>query len=73
MNFDASETNDLTRFMSSLEFIQIIGRATHLDGHILDQIYVPKTKLHLVESKHHYVYYSDHDGIIVSLKDNVTE
>ena len=46
----------------------MVGRATHLDGHILDHVYVPHAKSTSVDIKHHHVYYSDHDGILVSVK-----
>ena len=71
LNFDTSKTNDLTRYLSRLQFKQLVGRATHLDGHILDQVYVPETTSYQVDIKHHYCYYSDHDGILVSLKNDV--
>ena len=48
----------------------MVKRATHLDGHILDHVYVPKDLEKLTEIKHHYVYYSDHDGILVSVKND---
>ena len=71
LNFDAAKTNDLSKYLSRLQFSQMVGRATHLDGHILDHVYVPQTKTNQVELKHHYCYYSDHDGILVSLKKDV--
>ena len=71
LNFDASKTNNLTRHLSRLQFKQLVGRATQLDGHILDQVYVPETMSNQVDIKHHYCYYSDHDGILVSLKNDV--
>ena len=68
LNFDASESNHLTRYLSKLQFTQSVGRATHLHGHILDQFYASEAKTHLYEIKHHFVYYSDHDGILINLK-----
>ena len=70
LNFDVSKTNDLSRYLSRMEFKQLVCRATQLDGHILDHVYVPEAKSNLVEIKHHYVYYSDHDGILVTVKKN---
>ena len=67
LNFDANGNNEFTRYMSELQFTQIVKRATHLDGHILDQVYVPQRKSHLFETNHHFVYYSDHDGILVDM------
>jgi exonuclease III len=71
LNFDASKTNDLTRYLSRLQFKQMVARATHFGGHILDQVYVPETRSDQFDTKHHYCYYSDHDGILVSLKNDV--
>ena len=70
LNFDGSETNNFTRYMSKLQYSQMINRATHLDGRILDHVYIKNTKKDWVDIKHHYVFYSDHDGIIVSLKND---
>ena len=72
LNFDSSATNDLTRYLSMLEFTQMVRRATHLDGHILDQVFVSQSAKELFEIAHHFAYYSDHDGIIVNLKNNST-
>ena len=60
--------NEVLKIRERLDFIQIVGRATHLDGHILDHVYVPKIMENHVEVKHHCVYYSDHDGILVNVK-----
>ena len=68
LNFDAPGSNFLSHYLSRLEFKQIVGRATHLDGHILDHVYVPKNKVNEVDIKHHHVYYSDHDGLLVNVK-----
>ena len=75
LNFDApTGNNDLSKYLSRLKFTQMVNRATHLDGHILDHVYVPQTKATQTKIKHHYVYYSDHDGILVKLqKDDFLE
>ena len=70
-NFDVSGCNDLTRYLTSINYIQIVKRATHLDGHILDQVYVQETKARRIEIQHHHPYYSDHNGVLVSLKKDV--
>jgi hypothetical protein len=71
LNFDAPGNNNLSNYLSRLEFKQMVGRATHLDGHILDHVYVPQARSTSVDIRHHHVYYSDHDGILVSLKKDV--
>ena len=67
-NFDVNENNELTKYLSRLNFHQIVKRATHLDGHLLDHVYIQKTRSNQVEVKHHHVYYSDHDAILVKQK-----
>ena len=68
LNFDAPGNNYLSHYLSRSEFKQMVSRATHLDGHILDHIYVQEARSNLIEIKHHHVYYSDHDGMLVSVK-----
>ena len=68
LNFDHPGKNDLTKYLSRLNFSQMVKKATHLDGNILDHVYVPEKLANLVEIKHHYVYYSDHDAIMVDFK-----
>ena len=58
--------------MKGLKFKQIVGRATHLDGHILDHVYIAEKNASTAQIHHHYVYYSDHDGILVSLRKEET-
>ena len=67
-NFDANGSNVLTQYLSSQGFSQIVKRATHLDGHILDHVYLTQSLSNLAKIQHHYVYYSDHVGIIVNIK-----
>ena len=71
LNFDSPGNNDLSEYLMSLKYKQIVGRATHLDGHILDHVYVSEKNASMVKIHHHYVYYSDHDGILVSVKKEV--
>ena len=65
LNFDANKNNDLVRYLKSLNLTQMVKRATHLEGHILDHVYVPQAMAKVTKIKHHYNYYSDHDGISV--------
>ena len=73
LNFDATGKNTLTKYLTKLNFVQMVNRATHLDGHILDHVYVPQNEVNFCEIHQHYAYYSDHDGIIVSLKNNIDQ
>ena len=68
LNFDATKNNDLVRYLKSLNLVQMVKRATHLDGHILDHVYVPLKIETLTQIKNHHCYYSDHDGIAICLK-----
>ena len=45
LNFDATGENALTKYLKRLNFIQMVKRATHLDGHILDHVYVPQKEV----------------------------
>ena len=56
-----------------LRYKQMVRRATYPDGHILDHVYVPESNASMVGIQHQYVYYSDHDGVLVSLKKKETE
>ena len=43
-------------------FKQLVDRPTHVEGGILDQLYV--RKLDVVDVSLHHPYYSDHDAIV---------
>ena len=73
LNFDSPGNNELSKYLKRLKFNQVVGRATHLDGHILDHVYVSEKNASMVHIHHHYVYYSDHDGILVSLRKDEIE
>ena len=68
LNFDCPGKDDLTNYLSWLNISQMVKKAIHLDGHILDHVYVPEKLANLVEIKNYYVNYSDHDAIMVDLK-----
>ena len=68
LNFDVNKNNDLVKYLKSLNLTQMVRRATHLEGHILDHVYVPQAMAKLTGIKHYYNYYSDHDGISVKFR-----
>ena len=68
LNFDAPGKNDLSKYLTLLNYEQLVKRATHLDGHVLDHVYVSQRIAKNIEIEHHYAYYSDHDGILVKWK-----
>ena len=47
--------------MASNGFLQIIDKATHKDGNILDHVYV--RGIEFVDWQFHHPYYSDHDAM----------
>ena len=63
--------NALTSSLYKKGFVQLVREATHIQGHILDHIYVRACKniairrpLHQL----HYPYYSDHEAVLLMLK-----
>ena len=60
--------NSMRAYMSSRNFDQLITRATHIDGNIIDHVYVnqhfPKNSLKVSQQS---VPFSDHDVISVSI------
>ena len=73
LNFDYPGKNELSKYLTNSRFNQMVRRATHLDGHILDHVYAPESHANMVKIQHHYVYYSDHDGVLVSLEKKQSE
>ena len=46
-------------------FTQIIDKATHKDGNILDHVYI--RDLEIAEWQFHHPYYTDHDAICITI------
>ena len=67
LNYDANEKNDLTKYLKSLNLVQIVKRTTHVEGHILDHVYVPQAMVKRIGINHQYNFYSDNDGISVKV------
>ena len=69
VNFNYSGNNHpFERFMISTGFTQIVKEPTHLEGNIIDHIYINKPlEAMRVMVYHHPVYFSDHDKIIVRI------
>ena len=57
---DAAEYNNLVSAMGSRGFVQIITRATHIKGHILDHMYL--RNIPNIDWQLHHPYWSDHDA-----------
>ena len=69
VNFNYSGDNHpFERFMISTGFTQIVKEPTHLEGNIIDHIYLNKPMEAMgVKLYQHPVYFSDHDKIIVRI------
>ena len=71
-NFNPDKTNILTRKFKEWNYSQQINNPTHRDGNIIDHVYVSQELLEHSVCDLHYVYYSDHQGVCLTLK-NPTE
>ena len=67
-NFDPDKTNTLTRKFKEWNYAQQITSPTHRDGNVIDHIYVSEELLEHSVCDLHYVYYSDHQGVCITLK-----
>ena len=64
--------NHVTTNLKELGFQQIVTQATHIDGGVIDHLYITEggsTKLDWILE---YVpkYYSDHDGLCLSIRES---
>ena len=67
-NFTPDKTNIITRKFKEWNYFQQITNSTHRDGNIIDHIYVSEELLEQSVCDLHYVYYSDHHGVCITLK-----
>ena len=58
--------NVVTLFLERLGFSQLMKEATHVQGRVIDHVYV-NDKASVLEIERFSPYYSDHDGLLVSL------
>ena len=58
--------NIVTLFLERQGFSQLMMEATHIQGRLIDHIYVNKAE-RVLEVERFSPYYSDHDGLLVSL------
>ena len=57
------KSNYLSDALQTRGFQQLVTQPTHLQGHILDHVYVNFKKAHWYSQFQHSTYYSDHDAI----------
>ena len=67
VNFDKTEENVLTRFLTAEGFQQLITSPTHDEGRTIDHCYVPAERKEEFQITLHSLYFSDHDAICINL------
>ena len=60
------KTNKVTVFLEKMGFSQLVDKATHIQGRIIDHIYINSTEA-VLDIERYSPYYSDHDALLVSL------
>ena len=68
------KTNNLRNYLDELGFMQLVSSATHINGGLLDQVYIQQVKDikgAMVEQMSNY--YSDHDTITVHIQQEEQE
>ena len=64
-NFDAKESNTLSRYFTEIGLKQLVNRPTHMEGRTIDHVYVsPELKCEITFKS---PYYSDHVAVCVKL------
>ena len=66
-NFLPEDSNIITEQLQAWNFTQLIKVATHKDGGTLDHAYVSESLSGSVDADIHYVYYSDHQGLLINI------
>ena len=66
-NFTPDVSNVLTNHLQDWAFNQLVKLPTHIDGNILDHCYVSNALSNSTFTDLHYVYYSDHQGILITI------
>lgn len=68
-NEDFIDKKDISTALQKQNFVQIVNFPTHIRGNIIDHVYVKNCLAASIVSSVHSVYYSDHDAILLHLKD----
>ena len=65
INLLKSPNNAITAKLSQNGFQQIVKKGTHIEGGVIDHIYIKQGKENMFEwaLEHFPKYYSDHDGL----------
>ena len=65
------KTNRVIMFLQEIGFSQLVKDASHIQGRIIDHIYINCTEV-VIDIERYSPYYSDHDALLVSLDIQVT-
>ena len=58
-------THPIKVFLEKLKFVQLIEKPTHIDGGVLDHVYLLRKEPQTLETKMKGCYYSDHDKNVI--------
>ena len=58
--------NVVSQYLERKGFLQVIKEATHIEGRVIDQVFINRRDL-IIELQRYSPYYSDHDAILISL------
>ena len=67
-NFDAGESNEVSRYLEQCNLTQVVKGPTQKEGRTIDQFYVPTELKECFEIKVQFKYYSDHAGLQIKFK-----
>ena len=67
-NFDAGESNEVSRYLEKCNLTQVVKGPTQKEGRTIDQFYVPTELKECFEIKVQFKYYSDHAGLQIKFK-----
>ena len=69
-NFETNEKNPITKYLQDNQFVQLVKNCTSDKGRTIDLCYVPAEVKDKVEIKQYSPFYTDHDALCISLKNN---
>ena len=69
-NFEKNEKNPLTKYLQDNQFVQLVNNCTSDKGRTIDLCYVPDEVKDKVEIRQYSPFYTDHDALCISLKND---
>ena len=67
IDFPHDSNNNVILFLQERDFVQIIKDSTHIQGGLIDHIWVPRNLVSKVRFETKSLFYSDHDALIFSI------